>query len=173
MKTLIALIIITFTLPSAHGQSAAQQAEAYYRKGLTAEKSGDPTAALTAYTSALKLNPQHANARYRAGQVKINAASIKSGATEAKIGSVLIPVYQLENASVKEAIEALSLAVDAATEGEITANFVIEDPSNKLAEKRVNMNLKNIPVSAILTYIHGIAGTKARFDEHAVVITAL
>lgn len=173
MKTLIALIVVAFALPSAYAQSAGQQAEAYYQKGIVAEKSGKPDAALEAYNAALKLNPQHANARYRAGQVKIHADSIRSGATEAKIGAVLIPVYQLEDASLQEAIDALSIAMDAATEGEISPNFIVEDPKDKLTDKRINLNLKNIPVSALLGYIHGIAGTKARYDEHAVVITPL
>lgn len=173
MKTLIALIVVAFTLPSAFAQSAGQQAEAYYQKGIIAEKSGKPDAALVAYNAALKLNPQHANARYRAGQVKIHANSIKAGATEAKIGAVVIPAYQIEDASVQEAIDALSIAIDAATKGEISPNFIVEDPTSKLTDKRINLNLKNIPVSALLGYIHGIAGTKARYDEHAVVITPL
>lgn len=173
MKALIALILVAFALPSANAQSAAQQAEAYYQKGISAEKSGKPDAALEAYYAALKLNPKHANARYRAGQVKIHADSIRSGATEAKIGAVVIPVYQLDDASVKEAIDALSIAMDAATEGEISPNFIVEDPKSKLTDKRINLNLKNIPVSALLGYIHGIAGTKARYDEHAVIISPL
>ncbi|MEP2775740.1 MAG: tetratricopeptide repeat protein [Luteolibacter sp.] len=173
MKTLIALIVVAFALPTAYAQSAGQQAESYYQKGIAAEKSGDPDAALEAYNAALKLNPQHANARYRAGQVKIHADSIKAKGTEAEIGAVVIPVYQLEDATVQESIDVLSLAMNEATEGKIAPNFIIEDPSNKLADKRVTLKLKNIPVSALLGYIHGIAGTKARFDEHAVVITPL
>jgi tetratricopeptide (TPR) repeat protein len=173
MKTLIALIVVAFALPSAYAQSAGQQAEAYYQKGIVAEKSGDPDAALEAYNAALKLNPQHANARYRAGQVKINADSIKADATEAKIGAVLIPVYQLEDATLQEAVDTLSNAMNQVNDGEISPNFIIEDPKNKLADKRINLNLKNIPVSALLGYIHGLAGTRARYDEHAVVISPL
>lgn len=173
MKTLIALIIVAFAAPTAYSQSAARQAEAYYQKGIIAERSGKPDAALEAYNAAVKINPQHANARYRAGQVKIHANSIRSGATEAKIGAVVIPVYQIEGASLQEAIDALSIGMDAATDGKISPNFIIKDPKDKLAEKRINLNLKNIPVSALLRYIHGIAGTKARYDRHAVVITPL
>ncbi len=172
MKTLIVLAALVFSTSGAFAQSAAQQAEAYYQKGLAAEKAGDPTTASAAYNAALELSPGHANARYRAGQVKINATSIKSAATEAKIGAVIIPAYQLEDATVQEAIQALSLAMEKATDGKIAPNFIIEDPKGKLAAIRISMQLKNLPVKAILDYIHSQASTRARYDEHAVVIMA-
>lgn len=173
MKTLIVLAVIALAAPAASAQSSAKQAEAYYQKGLAAERAGDPDTAKAAYEAALKLHPGHANARYRAGQVKINASSIKSAATKAKIGAVTIPVYQLEDATVQEAIQALGLAIEKASEEKIAPNFIIEDPNGKLAATRISMQLKNIPVSAVLEYIHSQAKTKARYDEHAVVITAL
>jgi tetratricopeptide (TPR) repeat protein len=172
MKTLIVLVALAITAPVLPAETAAEQAEAYYRKGLMAEKAGDPSTARAAYNAALELRPGHANARYRAGQVKIDAASIKSAATEAKIGAVTIPVYQIEDSTVAEAIQVLTLAMEKATGGEIAPNFVIEDPKGRLAESRISLQLKNIPVKSILNYIHSQAGTKARFDEHAVVILA-
>lgn len=172
MKTRIALFLFVFATAPAFAQSAAQQAEAQYQKGLFAEKSGDPEAAINAYKAALKLHPGHANARYRVGQVKINAESIKSAATEAKIGAVVIPVYQLEDATMQEAIELLAIGIKKATDGEIVPNFVMDDPNNRLENVRVTMNLQSIPVKAILNYLHTQSKTKARYDEHAVVIIA-
>jgi tetratricopeptide (TPR) repeat protein len=170
MKTLIVLAVFAFGSPIAFSQSAGQQAEAFYKQGVAAEKAGDPAAAAEAFQKALALNPNHANARYRAGQVRINAATMKAGATEAKIGAVVIPVYQLEEATVREAIDALSLAMDKVTEGKVAPNFVLEDPKNKLAETRISLQLKNVPAKAILDYIHSQSSTRARYDEHAVVI---
>lgn len=170
MKTLIVFAAIALGSLPALAQDAGQQAESYYQKGIAAEKSGDPDAALDAYKAALQLAPNHANARYRAGQVKIHAKSIKAGATEAKVGAVILPVYQIDDATVAEAIELLGIAMDKATDGKIAPNFVIEDPKKKLATPRISMQLKNIPVKAVLEYIHSQAHTKARFDPHAVVI---
>lgn len=172
MKTLSILIALFASASLAFSQSAASKAEAYYLKGMAAEKAGDPAAATAAYKEALRLHPRHAKARYRVGQVKIHAEDIKADATELKIGAVMIPVYQLEDATVKEAISLLSVAMDKETEGEVAPNFVIEDPKDKLANTRITMNLKNVPVKAILNYIHTQARTKARYDEHAVVIMA-
>lgn len=172
MKTLVALIAFGFTSISLPAQTAGRQAEAYYQQGMLAEKAGKPDEALAAYKKALDLYPKHPHARYRAGQVKILAPSIKADATEAKIGAVVIPVYQIEDATVSEAIELLSIAMDKATDGKIAPNFIIEDPKEKLANTQISMQLKNIPVKAVLEYIHSQANTRARYDEHAVVISA-
>ncbi len=172
MKTLVLLFASASLVLPLSAESAGQRAEAYYQKGMAAEKAGKPEVALASYKEALKLFPKHAQARYRAGQVKIEASSIKAGAMEARIGAVVIPAYQIEDSTVSEAIELLSLAMDKATDGELAPNFIIEDPKGKLSDTRISMQLKNIPVKAVLEYIHSQAGTKARYDEHAVVILA-
>ncbi len=172
MKTLIALIVMACGTHLALAENNAEKAESWYQKGLAAEKAGDPTTAIAAYKAALELNANHANARYRVGEVKINTAGIKSTAMEAKIGAIKIPTYQIEDITVQEALEVLAVAIEKQSEKKIAPNFVIEDPGKKLADVKVTLNLKNVPVSAILGYIHAQSNTKVRYDEHAVVILA-
>jgi tetratricopeptide (TPR) repeat protein len=172
MKTSLVFAALAISGQIALAQTAAEKAEEYYRKGLAAEKAGDPTTASAAYHAALRLLPGHVNARYRAGQVKIEAGSMRASATEAKIGGVKIPVYRIEEASVSEAIAALGMAIEKASNEKVTPNFIIQDPKGKLADTRITMQLKNVPAKAILDYIHSQANTQARFDEHAVVIIA-
>lgn len=172
MKTLIALVVMACGAPFALAETPAEQAEAWYQKGLVAEKSGDPTTAIAAFKAAIELNPKHANARFRLGEVKINAPGIKANAMEAKIGGITIPTYQIEDVTIKEALEVLAVAIEKQTKEEVAPNFVIEDPTKKLADAKVTMNIKNVPVSAILQYIHAQTNTKIRYDEHAVVILA-
>lgn len=172
MKTLIALIVIACSAHFALAETPAVKAEAWYQKGLAAEKDGDPAAAIAAYREALKLNAKHANARFRAGEVRINAQGIKAKGMEAKIGGVLIATYQIEDATVQEALEVLAAAIEKQSEKKITPNFVIEDPNKKLADKKVTMSLRNVPASAILKYIHNQTNTKIRYDEYAVVLLA-
>ena len=89
---------------------------------------------------------------------------------EGALRAVIIPVFQLEDASIREAIDALALALDKATEGKTVPNFVFEDPKDKLGKARITLQLKSIPAMAILEYINAQAGAKARYDDHAVVI---
>lgn len=152
-------------------QTPAQQAEISYRQGQAAEKAGDPVAAQKAYTDALKANPNHANARYSLGQLKINAASIAAKGREAKFGAVMVPEFKLDAASLQEALAALQVIVEKESKGEVTPNFVIQDPKNQLTAAKISLNLKNTPAKAALQYLLEQSGANARHDEHAIVIT--
>lgn len=172
MKTLVVLIVMAIGSHPAFAETPAQKAEAWYQRGLAAEKAGDPVTAVAAYKSALKLHPGHTKARFQLGEVKINAGAIKADAVEAKIGGIMIPAYQIEDASLQEALGWLAAMIEKQSKEEITPNFVVEDPGKKLADAKITMNLKNVPVNAILKYIHAQTHTRIRYDEHAVVILA-
>ena len=174
MKTPITLAAATvcFLISIASAQTPPPTAEALYQQGLAAEKSGNPAAAGDFYKHALKTDPNHANARYSLGQLQIHAPAIAAKGREAKFGSVVIPVFQLDEATLQEALEALSLTIEKQSKGEVTPNFVVEDPKKSLTDKRISLSLKNTPSRAVLKYLMEQTGAKVRYDEHAVVIVA-
>ena len=151
----------------------AQTADAYFAKGQAAEKAGDPEGARQAYEAALKANPKHAHARYQLGQVKLNATKIAASGREAKFGAVMIPEFNIVDATLTETLAFLSKSVDKQSGGKVTANFVIQDPKNVLGNTRINLQLKNTPARAIMKYLMEQAGARARYDEFAIVITPM
>jgi hypothetical protein len=155
--------------PAATG-SPAQRAEVLFAQGVAAEKAGDPAAAEAAFAAALKANPNHAQARFRLGEIKIHGETISKKGREAKFGQTVIPDFQLEGATLRESLDALSMAMEKASNGEETPNFIIEDPGSALANAKVSLQLKAIPARGILDYILTQAHAKARHDEHAIVI---
>ncbi len=171
MKTLATFgLVIALLAPSVRAETDAAKAEAYYKQGRAAELAGDPDKASSSYRAALKLNPNHVDARYRLGEVKVNAESIKLSAVKAKIEEVNIPTYQIEEATIHEALALLAVAMEKHSEGKVTPNFVVDDPNKKLENVKLTLNLKNIPAKAILTYMTTQTNTKIRYDEYAVVI---
>lgn len=173
MRTILLFLLGGTLIASAQNPSPTQQAEAFYAKGIAAEKAGDPITAKAAYAHALQLNPQHANARYKLGEIKRNSGTIAAKGREAKFGQVTIPQIQLEEAPLSEALDALRLAIEKASpekKDEIVPNFVIEDPDRVLANAKVSIQLKGVPAKGVLEYILTQSGAKARYDEHAVVI---
>lgn len=170
MSKLIKIVVACTMVSQVLGQSPAQQATSLYQKGLAAEKAGDPVAAKAFYTDALKADPANANARFSLGQLKLTSGSIAAKGREAKFGAVIIPVFQLDNATLKESLEAFSVIIEKQSKDEVTPNFVIEDPQNLLAERRISLNLKSMPAQAVMKYLLDQTGAKARYDEHAVVI---
>lgn len=148
----------------------AANAEALYRQGLAAEKAGDPEAARKAYTEALKANPNHANARFSLGQLKLNSTAIAAKGREAKFGSVMVPEYKLDSASLRESLDALQMIVEKQSKDKVTPNFVIKDPGDKLGAAKISLQLKSLPARAVLQYVLEQVNAKARYDEHAIVI---
>jgi tetratricopeptide (TPR) repeat protein len=171
MKKSLTLAVAIALVSQVLAQPPAQQAEALYQKGLAAEKAGDPAAARDFYKGALKLDPKNANAIYSLGQLKLTAPAIASKGREAKFGAVVIPVFQLDQATLQEALTGLGLIIEKESKGEVTPNFVIEDPKAVLASQKISLNLKNMPAKAVLKYLTDQTGGKVRYDEHAVVIS--
>lgn len=171
MSKILTLIIAGTLASQALAQSPApKNAETSYQSGLAAEQAGDPVAAGNHYRDALKIDPKHANARYSLGQLKLTSASIATKGREAKFGSVMIPVFQLEEASLQEALDAFGMLIEKQSNEQVTPNFVIQDPKNLLAGRKVTLNLKNTPSKGVLQYLMEQTGAKARHDEYAIVI---
>lgn len=172
MKTRIIALMIAL-VGTAAAESPARLAEAQYRAGIAAEEAGDPDSARSAYTEALRHNPNHANARFRLGELKIHGPKIAAKGREAKVGAVMLPEVAFQEASLSEALEALANKIEKQSEGKLVPNFVIQDPQGKLKNSRIDLRLKNIPVRGALQHVLSQAGARARYDEHAVVVTPL
>jgi len=175
MKNLLSLVAAASLVSLAAAQPPAPPApapaEALYRQGLAAEKAGDPAAAQQAYLAALKADPKHANARYSLGQLQLNAPAIAAHGRETKFGVVVIPTFQLDAATLQESLDALRLMVEKQSKDTVTPNFVIQDPKKQLAAAKITLNLKSLPAKGVLQYLMEAAGARARYDEHAIVIT--
>jgi len=155
------------TTPAA---TAARQAEALYHQGSLAEKAGDPVTAEKSYTAALKADPTHANARYALGQLKLTSNTIAAKGREAKFATIIIPAFNLDAATLQEAIDALGVLIEKQSKNAVAPNFVIQDPQKKLSEVKISIKLKSMPAKAVLQYLLEQSGAKARYDEHAIVI---
>ncbi len=172
MSKIISLLVVGSLIVPTFAQSPPQSAAALYQRGLAAEKAGDPATAKKFYTSALKLDPNYADARFSLGQLKLTADNITAKGREAKFNAVPIPVFQLDQATLQESLDALSQIIEKQSNSEVTPNFVIQDPKNLLSTHKISLNLKNVPAQAALKYVLEQTGAKARYDEHAVVIIA-
>lgn len=171
MKKILLLAIATaFVSQASAQQSPARQAEALYRQGQVAEKAGDPDTAKAAYAAALKAYPNHANARYALGQVKINSNAIAAKGRAAKFGAVVVPEIKFDEATLMESLDALKMIVEKQSSDEVSPNFVIQDPKGRLAGTKISLVLKNMPAKGVLQYLLDQANAKARYDEHAIVI---
>ncbi len=177
MKTLAhsLLLVVSASLllsgPTRAEGTALEKSNAFYLQGLAAEKAGDPVAAQAAYEAALNAYARNANARYRLGVVKSNFNQLAAKGTKTRLDKVVIPEFKVEGASFRESLTALQVLVEKESKSEVLPNFIIQDASGQLAEAKVSLQVKNVPAGSILEYLNAQVNAKARFDEHAIVLT--
>jgi tetratricopeptide (TPR) repeat protein len=168
-KTLMMLFVATVSVCAE--PSPAELADRFYNQGIAAEKAGDPETAKEAFNQALALNPNHAHARYRLGQVRVNAGAIAARGREAKFGEVMIPKIEVDGATLQETIDLLAIVVERESKGKVTPNFVMQDPTGKLSDAKITLKLNNVPARAVMHYMTTQAGAKVKFEEHAIVVS--
>lgn len=158
------------------GTAFAETADEAYRAGMAAIQRNEPAAAKQAFERALQLRPDHAYARYQLGRLKSDSASMNAKRREAQLASVRLPEVSFEKASLSEALVALNQMVETESaktkgkEGAFAPNFNVQDPTGKLGEKEVTLNLKNIPANAALQYLLDQVNARVRYDAHATVV---
>jgi general secretion pathway protein D len=101
-----------------------------------------------------------------------------------KIERIIIPEFRLEEASLTDAIDLLTLRAAENDTFETDPdrrgiNFTVnlgdptQSPAKEIVEKRFNLQVKNLPVKTILNYINGNTGTIYKLDDFAVKISAI
>lgn len=165
MKKLI-LALLALTCVSAHADKAAE----LYKSGLIAVKEGNAKAAETAFREVLRLQPGNANARYQLAELKANQGSLAARARAKKLGEYTIDQIDFSKVELSEALAALSQLVEEKSDKKFSPNFMVQDPSNKLGDQPVTLQVKNVPANAVLDMLIQQAGAVAKFGEHSIVI---
>jgi hypothetical protein len=173
MKTCISILSVGILAlqPIASAEEPKAAAPSAYQQGMSAVAAGDPVTAEASFTRALQQDPNNANARYQLLETRKNAASIAAKGRAAKFGAVVVPKVQFDSATLEDSLAALGTLVTKASKDQVTPNFILEDPNKTLSSKTITITLNNIPAKAALEYILTQAGAKARFDEHAIVVS--
>ena len=125
------------------------------------------------FQRALQLNPGLTQAKYELSRIPELNARTKIARRKALFKSTVIPKIDFRDATLKEALDALNEMATTASDKKFSPNFIIQDPGKKFGDKRVNLKMNNIPLSAALTYLLESVGGTARYDEYATPIKPL
>jgi len=165
MNKLILALALAATLP-AH----ADRASDIYKQGLIAMDQGNVKAADAAFREVLRLRPDFADARFQLSELKRNQGSIAARARQKKLAEFEIAQINFDKVELSDALEALGMLVEKKSEGKFAPNFMIQDPSSKLADSQVTLMVKNVPAKAAFDMILQQAGAVAKYEEHAIVV---
>ena len=177
MKRLKTLINITLALTSSsladEFKEKALKIQTLYQKGLTAMKAGRAEEAKTAFKAVLRLSPGHGHARHQLTQIPAVNKRIALQKRNALFKNTKIAKLHFADATLEEALEALNELTLEASAQTFSPNFVIQDPTGKLKNRKINLRMNQIPVSAALNYILDGIGAVARIDPHATVVRSI
>ena len=143
-----------------------------YKQGIAAMEDGDVESARTAFTAVLQKQPGNANARYQLNELNRNQDSIAARARQKELAKYTLDQIDFHNVEASEAILALGLMVEKKSENKFSPNFTIQDPSKILEERKVTLQVKGVPASAVLKMIADQSNAIVRFEKHAIVISA-
>jgi beta-lactamase regulating signal transducer with metallopeptidase domain len=97
---------------------------------------------------------------------------IGEGSTlNAKLESIVLPKLDLRDASLEETIGFLRVRLRELDPDKQGVNFVITSAAMEAArEKKITLQLSNVPFSEVLRYVAELSGLQVRTDQHAVVL---
>jgi tetratricopeptide (TPR) repeat protein len=165
MKKLILILALAASLP-AHADKAAE----IYKQGMIAVSEGNAKAAELAFKEVLRLQPGNANARYQLAELKQNQGSLAARQREKRMGEFVIPQVDFDKVELAEAVAALAIMVEEQSKGEFAPNFMVQDPSSKLAGQTVTLQIKGVPAKAVLDMMLKQVGAVRKYEQHAVII---
>jgi len=177
MKRLKAMIALALLLtPSSFAdefKEKAKKIQTLYRNGVIAMNAGKAEEAKAAFEAVLKLSPGHGHARHQLTQIPTVNARVALQRRKALFKSTKIEKIHFANATLEEALEALNELTLEASAQKFAPNFVIQDPSGKLKNRKVTLKMNQVPVSVALNYILDGVGAAARLDLHATIVRSI
>lgn len=145
-----------------------QKAELYYNSAEKAYLDGDINAANKFISAALAIDRGH-------GRTIALSKKIKAGGGDRAVlllrkrtvRNVLVPVIDIEDLSLREALKVLSNAIEAESDDKITPNFVIQDRHKLMENVKLTMKLKNMPAGNVLDHILSEANGYASYGKYS------
>ena len=174
MKWSSCLLLTTGTLTAQQTieerQQRAQQVELFYNMAVKAYEDGDVKAAREALRSSLALNRSHAHSIALARRMKTSGNQTVLAKRKRIFNGVMIPLIDLNEASVKDAISVLAKTVETQSKGKVVPNFIIQDRSKKLDDVKITLKLKNVPAGDVLDHLLRSSGASASFGKYTTII---
>jgi len=148
----------------------AKQVELFYSIAAQAYEDGDLEAARESLRSALALNRTHAHSIALSRRMRTNGSQTVIARRKRVLENVVIPLIDLNEASVKDAVKVLGLNVENETNGKVIPNFVIQDKNKKFAGIKITLKLRNVPAGEILNHIIKSSNGSVNYGKYTTVI---
>jgi len=163
---LVAVLAMSAPLFAQQGESI----QALYDEGRALYNAGHFEQAREKLSIVAARNPSHVPTRAMLAQIQQQLGAAPAVTMKNSYEKVIIPKIEMDNVSLLEAIEAVRVFTRKATEDKVTPNIILKSP--ELKDRKVSLNLSQMPLTEILNYIAQMVDAKLTYDKHAVMIVA-
>ncbi len=169
-RALRALLVACAVLLTVAVSTAADDINALFQQGRAAYYKGDLALAKRLLTQVNAADPRHIETRAILARIKLEMPG--DGPTlKERYAAVRLPKLNLQDATLAECLEALTIISRNASEGKVSPNFILK--AQDKASAKVTLSLTDVPLTAAIDYVAEMSGTKARWEKHAVVIASV
>ena len=149
---------------------AADDINTLYQQGRAAFYRGDQELALSLLTQVAAAAPNHTDTQNMLRMLKANQKQNVS-TLKKDYGGVMLQKLDMQDVTLTEALDGLRVLSKNASAGKVTPNIIVKGAG--LGEKKLSLALANIPLTEAIEYIAQLTGTQARYEKHAVVLSAV
>lgn len=146
---------------------AADDLNALYQKGREAFHKGDFVTARAFLTQVAAANPGHPDTQNMLRY--INAHAKQESTLKRDYAAVTLPKIDMQEVTLQEAVSGLRVLAKNASQGKVSPNVIIKGTT--LGEKKLSLNLANVPLTEAIEYLAQLTGAKASYDKHAVILS--
>lgn len=93
--------------------------------------------------------------------------------TQSQLKKMVIPSVELEHVTLREALETLIVQIRQISGKKTATNFIIKDPNGRFNNRRITLQLNNVPANVLLQYIADQVGGDIHYDQYAIIIKPL
>lgn len=164
------LLLACVLIPTAAISAADSEIQTLFNQGREAYYKGQIEQARQLLSQVLTLNPKHFETR--AILASINANDKPDDASLRKqYASVIIPKFDVAEATLSESLQALSIMAGNASGGKVKGNFIVRNP--ELGKTLITLSMSNVPMDELLRYLAEMSKARLAWDKHAVVFNGI
>ncbi len=169
LTALTAAYVAAFFMGPAPVAQGAEDLNAVYQQGRAAFHKGDYATALPLLSRVAAANPKHADTANMLAYIKAYHKPVTT-TLKTQYASVILPKVELADVTLTEAIDGIRALAKNASNGKVTLNVIIKGA--EVGNRKLSLSLSQVPLSEVLNYITQLTGTKASYEQHAVILTS-
>ena len=148
----------------------AEDLNAVYQQGRSAFYQGDFNTAQQLLSRVAAANPKHPDTVRMLAYIRANHRA-PDNPLKTQYAAVILPKVEMSDVTLTEAIEGLRALSKNASGGKVVPNVIVK--GEELAQRKLSLSLSNIPLTEALNYVTQLAGAKATYDKHAVILSSM